>query len=194
MKIRLSPALLTALALMLLATDVYASGGEGHGFPWVHLAVTTLNFVIFLGILAYFGGPKIQEYYATQRATLLEDRDASKRLREAAELKFEEYSTRLDKLDEERKALIDGYHRQGEQEKNQLVADAKREVEKMRADAELVIQQEMRRAVSALEEQTVDLAIQIAKERLTSKVDDAMQGKIVEAYVADLNQMDSTAA
>lgn len=184
----------TLMVVTLIAADVFAAGGHGGGFPWKHWGVSVVNFVIFVGIIVYFAGGKIQDFYANQRAAIIADRDASKLLRQAAEEKFEEYSARLDKLDEERKELMDLYHKQGEEEKERLVADAKSQVEKMRADAELVIQQEMRRAVAAIEEQAVDLAITLAEKQLATKVDDGVQSKIVDAYVADLNQMDSDAA
>ena len=184
----------TLMVVTLIAADVYAAGGHGGGFPWKHWVVSIINFAIFVGIVVYFAGGKIQDFYANQRDGIIADRDASKLLRQAAEAKFEEYSQRLDKLDEERKELLDLYHKQGEEEKERLVADAKAQVEKMRTDAELVIQQEMRRAIAALEEQAVDLAITLAEKQLVSKVDDGVQSQIVDAYVADLNQMDSNAA
>ena len=181
------------IAVTLLATDAFAAGAPGEGFPWLHWAVSMFNFIVFLGIIAYFGGPKIQGYFAGRRDDLLKDREESKRLREAAEAKFEEYSKRLDKLEDERKELMDEYHKQGEAEKDRLIAEAKKQVEKMRSDAELMIKQETRRAVAAIEQQAVDLAIQLATEQVEGKVDAGTQGKMVDAYVADLNKMDGAA-
>ncbi len=182
---------IAALLIASVPMDAFAAGGHGDGFPWVSWGVSVVNFVIFLGILIYFAGPKIQDHFSTRREDMLADLNESKRLREEAEKKFEEYSARLEKLDEERKALLEDYHEQGEAEKERLVAEAKKQVEKMRADAELIIQQEMRRAVSAIEEQAVDLAISLAEKQLTEKVDDNAQSRIVASYVSDLNEMDS---
>lgn len=181
---------IVTLMLASVPMDAFAAGGGGE-FPWVSWGVSVFNFVVFLGIIIYFAGPKIQDHFSNRREEMLADLNESKRLREEAEKKFEEYSARLEKLDEERKALLEDYHEQGEAEKDRLVSEAKKQVEKMRADAELIIQQEMRRAVSAIEEQAVDLAITLAEKQLVEKVDDNAQSRIVASYVSDLNEMDS---
>ena len=181
--------------ITVFAAEAFASGGGGdHAFPWLHLGVSFFNFAIFIGLILKFGGPGITSHFATRREDLMANLNESKRLREEAEKKFEEYTTRLDNLEQERKELLDEYHEQGEREKEKLVDEAKAQVEKMRSDAELIIQQEMRKAVSAIETQAVDLAISLAEKQLKARVDDRMQNGIVDSYLKDLNAMESSAA
>jgi len=179
--------ILAALFVMVAAAPAFAAGGGGE-FPWGHWAVSIANVIIFVGIIAYFAGGRINDYYADRREGLLADLKESKRLREEAEAKFEEYSAKLDALEEERKALLDEYHKEGEAEKERMVEEAKQQVEKMRSDAELVIQQEVRKAVAAIEAQAVDLALGMAQKRLEEKVTDGTQNVLVDNYVHDLNE------
>jgi len=168
----------------------FAAGGGHDGFPWAHWAASMFNFAVFLGILIYFAGPKVQEFFKDRAVALKSDIDEAKQLRMEAQEKLDEYSQRLSKLDEEREALMDQYHEQGEREKERIVADAKRQVEKMRADAEVIIQQETRKAVAALERQAVDLAVNMARRSLEQKIDERTQNTLVDGYVSDLKAME----
>lgn len=186
---KLESALVTT-SIFLWPVAAFAVEGEGHGFPWVHWVVSLVNFAIFLGVLVYFAGGRVQSFFHNRREILLADLNEAKRLREEAQAKLDEYSNRLNSLEKERKALMDEYHAQGEREKQRLVEEAKRQVEKMGVDAELVIQQEVRKAVAALEAQAVDLALGMAEKSLRTKLDERSQNVLVDRYVGDLKSME----
>lgn len=177
-----------ALAAVLLVAAP-ASAAEVHGFPWVDFAVNLFNFAIFLGILVYFAGPKIQGYFAERRHTLIANLDAARELREQAQAKLDEYGGRLAALDEERRALLAEYHAQGEREKERIIADAKRQVERMKSDAELILQQEVRRAVATIEQQAVDQALEMATTTVRERMDEKKQNVLVDRYVQELKSM-----
>jgi F-type H+-transporting ATPase subunit b len=181
-------AIVAFAAVTATAAPAFAAGGDG--FPWVHWGVSVLNFAIFLGIIIYFAGGKIQGFFKNRRDDLLADLNEAKKLRKQAQEKLDEYSRRLDALDEERDALLDDYRTQGEREKERLIADAKRQVEKMRSDAELVIQQEVRKAVASIEQQAVDLAVDMARKSLDEKLDPRTQNVLVDQYVDDLKSLE----
>lgn len=180
-----------AITLLLVAapSTAFAAGG-GEGFPWGHWVASLVNFAIFLGIIVWKAGPAIQAHFKERAVSLRADIEEAKKLREEPQKKLEEYSSRLEKLDEEREELMNEYHKAGEREKERIVADAKRQVEKMRNDADLLIKQEVRKAVAAIERQAVDLAVDMAREALESKVDDRVQSSLVDGYVSDLKSME----
>lgn len=182
------PILVLVVAFASPAT-AFAASPDG-GFPWVHWLASMFNLAVFLGILVYFAGPKIQGYFHTRATVLRSDIEDAKQLRREAQAKLDEYSARLEQLDTEREALMDEYHRQGEREKDRLVADAGRQIEKLRADAEVVIQQEVRKAVAAIERQAVELAVDMARTTLQGRLDERTQNSLVDAYVEDLKSME----
>jgi F-type H+-transporting ATPase subunit b len=183
-----SAALIVALAP---ATAMAGGGGDGHGFPWAHLITSFINFGIFLAIIIKFGGPKIQEHFAARREQLKANLEESQRLREAAQKKLDEYSERLTALEAEREVLLKDYREQGERERDKLIEDAKRQIEKMGADAEKAIAQETKKAIQQLERravlQAVELAEAAAVERL--KADNA-QDALVETFVSELSELE----
>jgi F-type H+-transporting ATPase subunit b len=186
-KAALSAALLVALA----PATAMAGGGDGHGFPWAHLITSFVNFGIFLAIIIKFGGPKIQEHFAARREQLKANLEESQRLREAAQKKLDEYSERLTALEVEREVLLKDYREQGERERDKLIEDAKRQIEKMGADAEKAIAQETKKAIQQLERRAVMQAVELAEaaavERL--KADNA-QDALVETFVSELGELD----
>jgi F-type H+-transporting ATPase subunit b len=178
-------------ALFLAASPAMAAGGGEGGFPWTTWGVSIFNMLCFLAILYYFGWGKIQEHFGNRRESLVANLDAAKKLREEAEEKLAEYQSRLDALEDERQALLDEYHEQGEAEKRRIVEDAKQQVEKMRRDAEMIIQAETRRAVARLEQQAVDLAVGMATDKLKEAIDADIDTKIVERYVNDVRTIEA---
>ena len=184
---------LVLIAVALIAVSVLpACAADVEAFPWVQWIVGLVNFAIFAGIIIKFGGPYIQEFFANRRAEFLRDKEAATRAREEAEALLEEYNAKLEALEQERQALLDEYHAQGEREKQRIIDTAKRQVEKMRTDAEATIDQEVKKAVSVLERQAVDLAVDMARDKAKEELDADRQKKLFDRYVAQLD--DSPAA
>lgn len=185
----------TTPALWLLAVTalLFATGCKVDfaAFHWMEWLVAMINFGIFSWVIIKFGGPHIQQFFADRREDFLRNMKAATNAREEAEAVLEEYEAKLDALEKERQALLDEYHAQGEREKQQIVDAAKRQVEKMRADAEATIAQEVKKAVSVLEQQAVDLAIDMARDKAREKLDGDRQEKLFDRYVDQLDESDA---
>lgn len=178
-------------AVVFLTSAPALAAAAGHGFPWSSWIVSILNLLVFIGIIYWFGGSAITAYYTNRRKALLADLEEAKRLREEAEARLEEYTARLEALEDERRELLDEYHEQGEREKKRIIEEAKKQVEKMRADAELTIEQEVKKAVATLEQQAVDLAVDLAEEMTRERLDRSQQSALVDDYVSDLDKMEA---
>ena len=183
----------TQLFLMILATvTLFAlpafAAGESYGFPWKYWFAGMFNLAIFLGIIVYVGAKPIKQLFHDRRETFLKNMNAAKAAREEAEARLAELNEKLELLEKERQALLDEYHAQGEREKQRLVETAKKQVEKMRSDAEATIDQEVKKAVAMLEEQAVDLAVGLAREKAVKRLDAAAQDRLFDGFIADLGE------
>lgn len=183
-------ALAAGAALLLLASPAFAAPAEGAGFPWVTWGVSIVNLLIFLGIIYKFGGAGISDYFKSRREKLIENLDEARALREEAEARLEEYSARLDALEAERKALLDEYHMQGEREKKRIIEEAKLQVDKMRADAKISVEQEIKKAVASLERQMVDQAVAQAEALARAELDAGRQKSLLDSYTQELSAME----
>jgi F-type H+-transporting ATPase subunit b len=179
------------LAVLLLAEPAFAAGGGAKGFPWLNWAFSILNLIIFVFLIVKFGGSSIQDFFKNRRENLISDLKEAKRLREEAEARLEEYSAKLDALEDERKKLLDEYHEQGEREKKRIIEEAKEQVERMRRDAEVTIAQETKKAIAELETQAVDLAVEMAEDLAKKRLDGDQRDKLVDNYVGELEGLES---
>lgn len=181
-----------ALTILLLAEPAFAAGGAAEGFPWVSWGFSVLNLIIFLYLIIRFGGSQIQGFFKSRRKDLINDLAEAQRLREEAEARLEEYSAKLDALEDDRKKLLDEYHEQGEREKARIIEEAKEQVERMRRDAEITIAQETKKAIAELEQQAVDLAVDMAADIAREKLDDAGRDKLVDDYVSEIEGLETS--
>jgi F-type H+-transporting ATPase subunit b len=184
---------LVAIAIILLVEPAFAveEAGHGAGFPWIPWVTSVVNFAIFAALIYKFAGGSISEFFRGRRDALIENLDQARVLREEAEARLEEYSARLDALEGERQELLEEYHLQGEREKKRIIEDAKRQIDKMRADAEISIDQEVKKAVASLERQVVAQAVARAEVLAGDKLDADRQKSLLEEYVRDLGAMDA---
>ncbi len=185
---------LVAVAVLLFVEPAFAAeeAGQVHSFPWAVWITSLINFLIFFGLLYKFAARPISEFFKNRRERLIKDLDEARRLREEAEARLEEYTARLDALEDERKQLLEEYHEQGEREKKRIVEDAKRQVDKMRADAEVTIDQEVKKAIANLERQVVDMAVGMAETIARGKLDAAKQKALVDDYVSELSALEES--
>lgn len=179
-------------AILTFTLPLFAAGGSTSGghFPWKNWAFNMFNFLVFVGILWWKAVPAMQDFFAKRREELVTEINAAKALREEAKEKLVLFETKLQSLEKERQVIMDEYHEQGGRERDRLVDEAKKQVEKMKEDAEMIISQETRKAVLAIEKQAVDEAIGLAITKLTSTMNDSAQNRLVDDFVNELRAMD----
>lgn len=183
---------LCLMSVLLIATPAFAAADDYHGFPWSTWIASMVNFAIFFGVILFFAGPKINAYFSKRRETFVANLNQAQRLREEAEARLEEYKARLEALEIERQRLLDEYHAQGEAEKRRIVEAAQKQVQKMRTDAEMTIEQDVKKAVAQIEQQAVNLAIELAQNLVAERMDNASQNQLVDHYVNELKAVEST--
>lgn len=179
-----------ALAL-IAAPALAAGGGDHHGFPWKHFVTSLINFAIFMGILVKFALPKVNAHFAERRKALMADLDAARAALEVAEAQLSEIQGLVDGLKAEREALLEEYHKQGQREKERLVAEAEAHAAKLRKDAEVIIAQETKKAVATLKQRAADEAVQLAQAQITERLgaEQSRQRQLVAGFVSDLRQI-----
>jgi len=165
------------------------SGGhhEAHFDP-NELLAQVVNFILWLVIVILLARKPAAAFLKNRRLAVEEGLVEAKNLKDAAEAKYEEYSERLERLDEELEKLRAEMIAAGENERDQIVAAAEERATRMRKDAQFRIDQQMKQLRADMMREAIDAAIVAAEEVLTKQVRDADQSRLANQYLDSLQE------
>lgn len=183
-------ALLTTMALPMLAL---ASGsGEHHvdsGVILKDFIWRCLNFAIMVGLIAYFVRKPIRNGLFNRRAEIektLADAHAS---REAAEAKAREYREKLEKASAEIEEIYAAIRREGELERDKILANARELAAKIEQDVDAKAANAVAKARAELRVETAHLAMKLANDLLIKNLTDADQKRLIDEYMQKVGEL-----
>jgi F-type H+-transporting ATPase subunit b len=183
-------------AIVLVASIGFASeGGEGahhvdRGAQLKDLGWRVLNFVVLLGILGFaLKKADVKGSLAARQALIEKDLKEAQEGRAAAEAKLAEYRSKLDQAAKEIDELQAAIIREGEQEKERIIAEAKAAALKIAAQAAQSAEQETVKARAELRAEAARLAVEIATGKLTGAIQKADHDRFVGEYLDKVVQI-----
>lgn len=146
-----------------------------------------LNFALLAGILVWaVKKADVRGLLAARREAVAKTLAEAVQLREDAEQKLVEYQDKLARatreIDDIRAAIL----RDGELERQRIIADAQAVAVKIREQAEATARQEVQQARERLRGEAARLAVQLAETALRESVTEADQERFVQEYLAKL--------
>lgn len=181
---------LTTGLVVGLAALAQASGGEGGhgggGIPtakWLDLLWRTTNFTALAIILVWVLKKPLTQGLQGRRQAII-DRFADLEAQKGeAERIYREYEARLGKIDAEVEAIISAAVKQGEAEKERIIAEAERAAGDLRRQADMAIQHELAEARLRLRGEVAEQAVAMAAELIKQNLQEADQNRMVEDYL-----------
>jgi len=190
--------LIVAASLLLVglaAVGFAAEGGEGAHASHAALQMKdfgwrVLNFALLAAIL-------IWAMKKAKVAALLRDRQAgiekslkdAVQAREAAEKKYTEYSEKLTKATKEIDEIYASIKKEGELEKERIIAEAKMSADKIKEQAEQTAAREVLKARAELRGEASRLALQLAEQSLKENVGKDDQNRLVGEYLTKVVEL-----
>lgn len=178
---------LTLLTFALFSPEVYASEGGGeHSGGWKEWLWSIINFAILLIILVKFLAKPMKQYFK-DRSELIE-----KSLAEAAEAKeiaqkaLKEVEEKLSLKDQEIERILSSARKSGESDKERLVAQGREMADKIRQQARMNIEVELKNAKSELRAEAAEVAVKMAEEKLRKELTDEEQLSLLEDSIKRL--------
>ena len=104
--------------------------------------------------------------------------------KEQAEKKFQEYTLRLDQANKEIEGISANMKREGELEKERIIAEAHLAAARIQAQAESAAAQEVLKAKSELRAEAARLAVEIAEQKIAKNITKGDQDKLVGEYIS----------
>ena len=185
--------MLFAFFLAFAVSAVMHAAEDGHhdqsiGDMILGMGWPVANFIIFVGVIYYFGNGPLKEYLATRSATIRKD------LVEAAELKAAA-NAQLATIEQKLQALPDELSALRTRGANDIVAEEKRIAAAAEADRERLLEQtrreidlQVRLARKDLLEHAADLSVLLATERIKKEMTPADQDRLVDNYLTQVQR------
>jgi len=157
--------------------------------PVIAFLVQVINFAILAGVLFHFVKKPFKGYLVKRHATV-KDRieEAERLLKEAQEAKAL-YAERLSKLPEEMEAFRASALKAAEAERTKILAEAHELASRIREQARLAYEQELKEALSRVRAEvashTIETAEEVVRERFTKEDHDRM----VEDFIMNVGSV-----
>ncbi len=168
---------------VLAASHASAAGGGNEAAAWKDFIWRVLNLVLFVGIVYKLAGKRIKEFFTGRKESIrnelqeLEDR----KVKASNDLKQVEES--IAGLEQERQAILDEAHKQGEAAREAILAKAYQDAEKIKDQARVKAEQETQFMLESLRAEMADKIIQAAEKMLSDKLTKKEQEKLVDKYL-----------
>jgi F-type H+-transporting ATPase subunit b len=150
----------------------------------------TVGLFIFVGLLVYFGVPKMISRSLDERANRISNElDEARKLREEAQQLLAEYQRKRKEAEQEAQDIVAAAKREAEaisQEAKVRTADY---VERRTQLAEQKIAQAERDAVNEVRARAVDIAVSAAGALLSKEVTAGKDAEIVRASIAEVGRL-----
>lgn len=180
------------LLIVLAAWPVLASSSGGHadsGKLMTDFIWRLFNFAVTVGILVYFVSKPIKNGLAGRRDGIAKALKEAEEAQAGAEAKFAEYDAKLNKAEAEIEVIAADLKREGELERERIIAQAKESAEKIRAEAEKSAGFEIARAKAELKAEATRLAVELAEGLLKKNFSDKDQTRLLDEYMKKVGEL-----
>jgi F-type H+-transporting ATPase subunit b len=168
----------------------HAEEGEHHdesiGGMILAMGWPVANFIIFLGIIYYFGNKPFSEYLAGRGATIRKDLVEAAELRSTATAQLASIEQKLQALPGELSALRNRGAEEIKGEEQRIAAAAAADTERLKEQTRREIALQVRLAKQEILEHAANLSVQLATERIEKEITPADQDRLVDRYLSQV--------
>lgn len=176
-----------ALAGGVLLTPTLALASGDAGFTFSIHGYYIIDFLVFVGILVYFGRKPIAAALDGRYKTIVQEIDEAKQLRDQAQARFDEYKERLSHLETELATVIADVREGTQLECQRILEDARATADRIAAEEAARIAQEGKKVREELAAHAVDVALKLATGQIEQKLDAAHQQQLIDQVIAELD-------
>ena len=180
------------IVLLTVATVALASEGGEHASNAVLLKdflYRCFNFAITFGLLAYFLTKPLRKSFAGRREGIEKALQEAEAAKAAAEARFAEYDAKLSRAEAEIEDIYAAIKREGELERERILANAKEMAEKITQEAQKAADNEIAKARVELRREASRMAIEIAEDMLTKNISGDDQKRLVDEYMQKVGEL-----
>jgi len=149
---------------------------------------TLVTFLLVAFILRRVAWGPIIKAVDEREKSITSSIESAKRERAEAEKLLGEQKTAIAAARQEAADMMRKNQSDMDKFRDELIGKARKEAESLKKDAEVAIDEEKKRAIAELKQQSVTLAIQIAEKLLEQELDQAKQKALAEKFINELQK------
>jgi F-type H+-transporting ATPase subunit b len=185
--------ILAGFLMVATAAAALAAGGEGHhvdsGVLLKDFLYRCFNFAVTFGLLAYFVTKPIRKGLAGRKEGIEKALGEAKAAQDRAEAKFAEYDDKLTKASAEIDDIYAAIKREGEMERERILANAREMAHKIEDEAKKSAALEIAKARVELQREASDMALKLAEELLKKNFNSNDQNRLVDEYMKKVGEL-----
>ena len=177
-----------AVAFIFLAVPCFAAeGGGGIDRPTWDLIMRLVNFGIIAVVIYKYGKDPLVKFLAGKKASVALSLEELQKEKEYLAQKHEEQDALLTNIDEKINTIRDYYHRLGQDEKQKIMERATIHRDHMLEDARQRADRELEKARTKFRAEVVEVALQLAEQRIRQRITVADDRNLVNDYISQLS-------
>jgi F-type H+-transporting ATPase subunit b len=149
------------------------------------------NFVLLVGVAGYFLNKKLPTYFKSRTGDIQKDITEAQATKQAAEKRAAEMDARLNALGAEIEKFKAQAKIEMEQESARIRQETAHQIEKLQRQAEQEIESAGNLATRELGAYAAKLALDLAEQRIRTRLDAATEAGLVDDFTKDLQQQGS---
>ncbi|MBW2274025.1 MAG: F0F1 ATP synthase subunit B [Deltaproteobacteria bacterium] len=168
---------------LLCGHPAWAAGDAAHGPTTMELVWQAVNLVTVLAVIIYLARKPVAAFFSDRRTGIKSDIDGAAELLQQAETQYTEWQRKLIDLTGEMDEIREGARQRAEDERDQILAEARDTADRIRRDAVAAVDQELRRARAELRQEAADLAVDFADKLLQESVNDGDRDRLLDEFI-----------
>jgi F-type H+-transporting ATPase subunit b len=156
---------------------------------WLSWVFKIFNFAVLVAILVKYAGKPLKNYLQKRSADVREKLDEADRLFKEADALKNEYQARLAKLDGEIEAFKKSVQEDTEKEKNKIIAEATEFARRIKEQASITYQQEIREMTSKIKAEIAKLTMERAEKLIVEKYNAKDDERMVDEFIQKLRSL-----
>ena len=171
--------------------DAAEHGGQVHVdeiFGDYRFWFSVANFSCLLAVLSYLGAAPLSEHLKSRRREVERGIAEATELKAKAQVKYDEYSRRLETLDEELAKLRSDIETAADAEKKKIVADAEQAATRLKQDTEALIERQLEELNRQVTREVVEAAVSTAEQVVREAMNADDQRRLAEQFVKKVGE------
>ena len=172
---------------LFLSTNIFAASGNTSSalldFIW-----KTVNVLILIAIIYKFAKKPLSNALSNNAQSAKQSIDEARIAEENISKNLKEMKSRISSLEKEAIEMVENAKKEAESEKNRIIEEGKKEIQRMTDQANFALKQERMKAEHDLKNWIAEESVKLAEEKLKKEMNQNHQNNLVANYVKQLEK------